>query len=217
MRRLLLHRPLAVLSLCHSLVVLHRLVDVLPLVAPPSRPLVVLSLCCPLCLIALACCWVASHCTALSSTSHCATLSLSCSGWLLHCLLSHCPLVLSLHHPLVLLLCAGWLLHGLHQTMLPPLNAPTTTAAPATAIAAVTAAAVTSATATAATATTANATTIVELSIFHCLRKRQQQQHHQCTSGSTNVKTFTSPDDLSLFNLSTVFELVEGIQQLAGC
>jgi hypothetical protein len=40
-------------------------------------------------------------------------------------------------------------------------------------------------------------------------RKRQQQQHHQRTNGSTNVKMFTSPDDLDLFNLSTVFEVCD--------
>jgi hypothetical protein len=39
LRRLSLHRPLVVLSLCRSLFVLHRLVVVLPLVVPPSRPL----------------------------------------------------------------------------------------------------------------------------------------------------------------------------------
>jgi hypothetical protein len=46
----------------------------------------------------------------------------------------------------------------------------------------------------------------------HCplsKKKRQQQQHHQRTNGSTNVKTFTSPDDLDLFNLSTVFEVCD--------
>jgi hypothetical protein len=43
-------------------------------------------------------------------------------------------------------------------------------------------------------------------------KKRQQQQHHQRTNGSTNVKTFTSPDDLDLFNLSTVFEVCDDIR-----
>jgi hypothetical protein len=38
---------------------------------------------------------------------------------------------------------------------------------------------------------------------------RQQQQHHQHTNGSTNMKTFTNPDDLDLFNLSTVFEVCD--------
>jgi hypothetical protein len=42
-----------------------------------------------------------------------------------------------------------------------------------------------------------------------CQRNKQQQQHHQCTNGSTNVKTFTSPDNLDLFNLSTVFEVCD--------
>jgi hypothetical protein len=45
---------------------------------------------------------------------------------------------------------------------------------------------------------------VVKLAIAHCQRKRQQQQHHQRINGSTNVKMFTSPDDLDLFNLSTV-------------
>jgi hypothetical protein len=43
----------------------------------------------------------------------------------------------------------------------------------------------------------------------HHLRKRQQQQHHQRTNGSTNLKSFTSPDDLDLFNSSTVFEVCD--------
>jgi hypothetical protein len=59
----------------------------------------------------------------------------------------------------------------------------------------------------AATTTTATATTVVKLTVVHYQRKRQQQHHHQRTNGSTNVKTFTSPDDLDLFNLSTVFEV----------
>jgi hypothetical protein len=50
---------------------------------------------------------------------------------------------------------------------------------------------------------------MVKLTAIHCQRKRQQQQHHQCTNGSTNVKTFTSPDDLDLFYLSTVFEVCD--------
>jgi hypothetical protein len=93
--------------------------------------------------------------------------------------------------------------------MLPPLNAPTTTATTAaTIIAAVIAAAATTATIIA--APTATTITIVELSIVHCLRKRQQHHHHQRTNGSTNVKTFTSLDNLDLVYLCTVFELVEG-------
>jgi hypothetical protein len=39
--------------------------------------------------------------------------------------------------------------------------------------------------------------------------ERQQQQHHQRTNGSTNVKMFTSPDNLDLFILSTVFEVCD--------
>ena len=49
--------------------------------------------------------------------------------------------------------------------------------------------------ATATTAATAKAavgdgtaTTVVELTIVHCLRKRQQQHNHQSTNGSTNAK-----------------------------
>jgi hypothetical protein len=51
--------------------------------------------------------------------------------------------------------------------------------------------------------------TVVELTVVHCQRKRQQQHHHQRTNGSTKVKTFISPDDLDLFNLSTVFEVCD--------
>jgi hypothetical protein len=59
-------------------------------------------------------------------------------------------------------------------------------------------------------ATTAtNATIMIELTVIDCRRKRQQQQHHQRTNGSTSVKTFTSLDDLDLFNLSTVFDVCD--------
>jgi hypothetical protein len=52
----------------------------------------------------------------------------------------------------------------------------------------------------AAPATTA--TTIVELTVIHRQeRKRQQQHYHQRINGSTNVKKFTSPNILVLFNL----------------
>jgi hypothetical protein len=65
-------------------------------------------------------------------------------------------------------------------------------------------------------ATASTATTMVKLTVIHCQRKRQQQQYHQRTNGSTNVKTFTSPDYLDLFNLSTVFEVcVDGRGNLA--
>jgi hypothetical protein len=57
------------------------------------------------------------------------------------------------------------------------------------------------------TATTA--TTMVKLTVVHCQRKRQQQHHHQHTNGSTNVKTFTRPDDLELFDLSKIFEVCD--------
>jgi hypothetical protein len=50
---------------------------------------------------------------------------------------------------------------------------------------------------------------VVKLAILHCQRKRQQQQHHQRTNGSTNMEMFTSPDDLDLFNLSTVYEVCD--------
>jgi hypothetical protein len=55
--------------------------------------------------------------------------------------------------------------------------------------------------------TTTTVTTVVKLTIIPCQRKRQRQHHHQRTNGSTNLKTFTSPVDLDLFNLSTVFEV----------
>jgi hypothetical protein len=51
-------------------------------------------------------------------------------------------------------------------------------------------------------------TTVVKLTIFHCQRKATAAAH-QHTNGSTNVKTFTSPDDLDLFNLSTIFEVYD--------
>jgi hypothetical protein len=59
------------------------------------------------------------------------------------------------------------------------------------------------------TATASTVTTVDELTVIHCQRKRQQQQHHQHTNGSTIMKTFTSPDNLGLFNLSTVFEVCD--------
>jgi hypothetical protein len=46
-------------------------------------------------------------------------------------------------------------------------------------------------------------------SLLSIAKESQQQQHHQHTNGSTNVKMFTSPDDLDLFNLSTVFEVCD--------
>jgi hypothetical protein len=46
-------------------------------------------------------------------------------------------------------------------------------------------------------------------SLSSIAKERQQQQHRQRTNGSTNVQTFTSPDDLGLFNLSTVFEVCD--------
>jgi hypothetical protein len=58
-------------------------------------------------------------------------------------------------------------------------------------------------------ATTSTATTVVKLAVIKCQRKRQQQQRHKRTNGSTNVKTFTSPDNLDLLNLSTVFEVCD--------
>ncbi len=58
-------------------------------------------------------------------------------------------------------------------------------------------------------ATAINATIVIKLTVINCRRKRQHQQHHQCTNGSTNVKMVTSPDDLDLFNLSTVFDVCD--------
>jgi hypothetical protein len=70
-------------------------------------------------------------------------------------------------------------------------------------------------------ATVSTATTMVKLTVVYCQRKRQQQQHHQRTNSSTNMKMFTSPDDLDLFNLSTVFEVCDDGQgnfsRLASC
>jgi hypothetical protein len=50
---------------------------------------------------------------------------------------------------------------------------------------------------------------VVKLTIVYCQRKRQQQHHHQRTNGSTSIKTFPSPVNLDLFNLSTVFEMCD--------
>jgi hypothetical protein len=61
-------------------------------------------------------------------------------------------------------------------------------------------------------ATASTTTTMVKLTVVHCQRKRQQQQDHQRTNGSTKVKMFTSPNDLDLFNLSTVFEVSDDSQ-----
>ncbi len=61
----------------------------------------------------------------------------------------------------------------------------------------------------AAAAGAATVAIVVELTVVHCLRKMQQQHHHQRTNGSTNMKTFTSPDNLDLFNLSAVFEVCD--------
>jgi hypothetical protein len=55
----------------------------------------------------------------------------------------------------------------------------------------------------------ATATTLVKLTNVHCQRKRQEQKHHWHTNSSTNVKTFTNPDDLDLFNLSTAFKVCD--------
>jgi hypothetical protein len=60
------------------------------------------------------------------------------------------------------------------------------------------------ATAAIATAATAAAAAVVDRdlchhTVVHCQKKRQQQHHHQRVNGSTNAKTFTSPDDLDLF------------------
>jgi hypothetical protein len=35
------------------------------------------------------------------------------------------------------------------------------------------------------------------------------EQHHQRTNGSTNVKMFTSPDNLNFFYQSTLFEVCD--------
>jgi hypothetical protein len=43
------------------------------------------------------------------------------------------------------------------------------------------------------------------LNFVYCQSNWQQQQHHQHTNGSTNLKTFTCPDDLDFFNIPTVF------------
>jgi hypothetical protein len=40
-------------------------------------------------------------------------------------------------------------------------------------------------------------------------KEDQQQEHRQRTNSCTKVKTFTSPDDLDLFNLSTAFEVCD--------
>jgi hypothetical protein len=64
--------------------------------------------------------------------------------------------------------------------------------------------------ATATTATAFIATTVVKLAVIHCQRKRQQQQHHQHTNGSTNIKTFTSPDNWTYLTIYSI----EGVKRL---
>jgi hypothetical protein len=80
------HRHHCLPSCCAALLSSHR-----PITALPTRRLIAPAGCC-----------VPSHRTALSSSSHCAALSSSCSGWLLHCLPSHHPLILSSCLPLIL-------------------------------------------------------------------------------------------------------------------
>jgi hypothetical protein len=128
LRCLSLHHPLVVLSLCRSLVILHRLFVASPLVTPPSRPLVVppshplIVLCCPLAIllrwlvVALplvappSCCPLTAppcHCIALAGfcvASHRAALSSSCHAVLLSS--SHCAALLLSH-------LTSWLLHCL--------------------------------------------------------------------------------------------------------
>ncbi len=111
LRRLSSHRPLVVLSLRRSLVVLRRLVVASPLLAPPSRPLVVptsrplvvLSLRRPLV--------VSSHRLVVASPlaappsrrPFTPPLSSSCAGWLLRRLSSRRPLVVPPSRPLLVL------------------------------------------------------------------------------------------------------------------
>jgi hypothetical protein len=125
--------PLVVLSLHHHLVVLRRLVVLLPLDVPPSRPLVALP---------------------------------------------SCPLVARR-------LIVVW----------PPSNDATAIERPPAFAGAKAVAAVGGGT----------AITIVELTIVHCQKERQHHHHHQHTSGSTNMKTFTSPDNLDLLLTTNVF------------
>jgi hypothetical protein len=49
------------------------------------------------------------------------------------------------------------------------------------------------------------------LTVVHCRRKRQQQHHHQRTNDSTNVITFTSSDNLDLFNVYLQYVVSGGI------
>jgi hypothetical protein len=56
-------------------------------------------------------------------------------------------------------------------------------------------------------ATAATTISVVELTVVHWQRKRHQHHHQQHTSCRTIVNTFTSSDNLDLFNLSTVFEV----------
>jgi hypothetical protein len=51
------------------------------------------------------------------------------------------------------------------------------------------------------TSTTITVTSVVQLTVVHCQRKTQHQHHHQRTNDSTNVRTFTSSDNLDLFNV----------------
>jgi len=110
------------------------------------------------------------------------------ASWLSHCLLSssHCAALSSSCR-------ASWLLHRLLSS---------------SHCAAISLCCCTTSLLTAATAAIAATTCIVHrLPVVHWQRKRQHHHHHQWTNGSTIVGMFTSPDNLVLFNLSTVFEV----------
>jgi hypothetical protein len=109
LHHLLLHRPLIVLSLCHS----HCHAQA-SCVAPPSRCAVLLSSPCPLtvppshCLISPAGCCVASRHAAYLSSSYSFALLSSCAGWLLRCFSLHSPLVVSSSSTLNLSSLGSW-------------------------------------------------------------------------------------------------------------
>ena len=190
-RRLVVASPLVVLSLHRPLLVSScQMVAALPLVVPLSRSLIVPHSR-PLYIISLHRPLVVSSrqlvVGRLSLRRPLVVLSLHCSLIILRRLVVLMPLVAPPFRPLVACrLVVEW----------PPKKDAATIKCPAT----------TAATAKA-TVGDGTTTTVVELTIVHCLRKRQQQHNHQCTNGSTNAKTFTSPDNLDLFNfnLSTVY------------
>ncbi len=91
--------------------------------------------------------------------------------------------------------CTSWLFHGLHQKLLLPSNVTATSLY-----------------------CTLQPPPLLPLPLplpLGCHRHHRRHRHHHCQTPivhcqkCTNVKMFTSPDNLDLFNLSTVFEVCD--------